>query len=122
MKKNLIEDKSFDFAQKIVLTYKDLVYVKKEFVLSKQLLRSGTSVGANVSEAVFGQSDKDFVSKLKIARKEANESLFWIRLMEKTDFLEIKTASTLKKDATELVRILTAIIKSTLDRMNNSES
>jgi four helix bundle protein len=122
MKKNLIEDKSFDFAQKIVLTYKDLVYVKKEFVLSKQLLRSGTSVGANVSEAVFGQSDKDFVSKLKIARKEANESLFWIRLMEKTDFLEIKTASPLKKDATELVRILTAIIKSTLDRMNNSES
>ena len=122
MKKNLIEDKSFDFAQKIVLTYKDLVYVKKEFVLSKQLLRSGTSVGANVSEAVFGQSDKDFVSKLKIARKEANESLFWIRLMEKTDFLEIKTAITLKKDATELVRILTAIIKSTLDRMNNSES
>jgi len=122
MKKNLIEDKSFDFAQKIVLTYKDLVYVKKEFVLSKQLLRSGTSVGANVSEAVFGQSDKDFVSKLKIARKEANESLFWIRLMEKTDFLEIKTSSTLKKDATELVRILTAIIKSTLDRMNNSES
>jgi four helix bundle protein len=122
MKKNLIEEKSFDFAQKIVLTYKDLVYVKKEFVLSKQLLRSGTSVGANVSEAVFGQSDKDFVSKLKIARKEANESLFWIRLMEKTDFLEIKTSSILKKDATELVRILTAIIKSTLDRMNNSES
>ena len=120
-KRNVIKEKSFEFAKEIVYLYKNLAD-KKEFVLSKQLLRSGTSVGANVSEAVFGQSDKDFVSKLKIARKEANESLFWIRLMEKTDFLEIKTAITLKKDATELVRILTAIIKSTLDRMNNSES
>lgn len=118
MKSNLIEEKSFNFSEEIVLTYKELVFTKKEFVLSKQLLRSGTSVGANISEAVFGQSGKDFISKMQIARKEANETLFWIRLMERTGFLDTEQATKLKKDATEIIRILTAIVKTSLSKSN----
>ena len=76
MKPNLVVDKSYLFAEQIVHSCKTLIYSKKEYILSKQLLRSGTSVGANVSEALYGQSRKDFISKLSIARKEANETKY----------------------------------------------
>lgn len=78
---NIIRDKSFAFAIRVVNLYKYLCEEKKEFVLSKQLLRSGTSVGANVEEAIGGQSDKDFVSKLSIAYKEAREIIYWLKLL-----------------------------------------
>lgn len=116
MKPNIIIEKSFLFAEQIVLSYKALIYSKKEFILSKQLLRAGTSVGANVSEAVFGQSKKDFISKLSIARKEANETLYWINLLHRTGFLDSNESQRLIESCEELLRILSAIIKSTLPK------
>ncbi len=87
MKDVIIENKSFDFAVRIVNLYKYLTSEKKEFVLSKQLLRSGTSIGANVAEAQKAQSQADFSAKLYIAMKEASESHYWLRLLYKTEYL-----------------------------------
>jgi len=87
MKENLLKNKSFSFAIRIVNLYKFLIIEKKEFVLSKQLLRSGTSVGAMIREAEFGQSKPDFIHKLSIAQKEANESQYWIELLFQTEYL-----------------------------------
>lgn len=84
MSKNIIKDKSFKFAVRIINLYKKLI-AEKEFVLSKQLLRSGTSIGANVREAQNAQSPKDFIHKLSISQKEADESLYWIELLKETD-------------------------------------
>ena len=86
-KDNIIQIKSYDFAVRIVKLYNHLSQEKKEFVLSKQLLRSGTSIGANVEEAIGGQSRKDFYAKLTIAYKEARESHYWIRLLNDTEYL-----------------------------------
>jgi len=87
MKENLLKNKSFSFAIRIVNLCKYLIIEKKEFVLSKQLLRSGTSVGAMIREAEFGQSKPDFIHKLSIAQKEANESQYWIELLFQTEYL-----------------------------------
>ncbi|WP_300660959.1 four helix bundle protein [Fluviicola sp.] len=113
MTENIIQKKSFEFAVQIVETYKYLVNEKREFVLSKQLLRSGTSIGANVSEAARGQSKKDFVYKLQISRKEANETLYWLNLLQATNFIQLESSEKLMKQCDELLRILTAIIKTT---------
>ena len=90
---NVIEIKSFDFAIRIVNLYKYLTGIKKEYVLSKQLLRSGTSIGANVAEAEQAQSRPDFVSKMNIALKETSETKYWIKLLKATDFLSEKESS-----------------------------
>lgn len=111
MAENIIQKKSFEFAIQIVETYSYLVNDKREFVLSKQLLRSGTSIGANVSEAIRGQSTKDFIYKLQISRKEANETLYWLNLLEATNFIQSNNSQKLIKQCDELLRILTAIIK-----------
>ena len=109
---NIIEQKSFEFAVRIVNLYKHLSETKKEFVLSKQLLRSGTSIGANVAEAEQAQSTPDFVSKMSIALKEASETKYWIRLLASTSYLtEVETVSILN-DCVELEKILVSIIKS----------
>lgn len=113
MAENIIQKKSFEFAIQIVETYKYLVDEKREYVLSKQLLRSGTSIGANVSEAARGQSTKDFIYKLQISRKEANETLYWLNLLEATNFIQLEYSQKLTKQCDELLRILTAIIKTT---------
>ena len=89
-KDNVIQIKSYDFAVRIVKLYKHLSQEKREFILSKQLLRSGTSIGANVEQAIGVQSRKDFFAKLTIAYKEARESHYWIRLLKDTDFLTIE--------------------------------
>ena len=99
-------------------TYEYLAFNKREFVLSKQLLRSGTSIGANISEAIGGQSSKDFVHKLKISRKETNETLYWLKLLEATNYLQQEPASDLIKGCTELLKILTSIIKSVEAKLN----
>ena len=112
MNDNVIENKSFDFAVRIVNLHKHLSLEKKEFVLSKQLLRSGTSIGANVSEAIRGQSKADFSAKMCIALKEANESYYWIRLLHKTDFLTDKEFNSIEIDIIELIKILSSICKS----------
>ncbi len=111
MNDNVIENKSFDFAVRIVNLHKHLSAEKKEFVLSKQLLRSGTSIGANVSEAVRGQSKADFLAKMCIALKEANESHYWIRLLYKTNFLTEQEFNSIEDDAVELIKILSSICK-----------
>ena len=111
MNDNVIESKSFDFAVRIVNLHKHLSAEKKEFVLSKQLLRSGTSIGANVSEAVRGQSKADFLAKMSIALKEANESHYWIRLLYKTDFLTEQEFNSIENDVVELIKILSSICK-----------
>ena len=109
---NAVLDKSFDFAVRIVNAYKFLTGERKEFVLSKQLLRSGTSIGANVSEAQCGQSRADFYAKMCIALKEANETHYWLKLLYRTDFLTKQQFTSLNSDITELIGLLTAICKS----------
>ncbi len=112
MRKSIIEEKSFQFAVRIVNLQKYLFLQKKEFVISKQLLRSGTSIGANVSEAQRGQSNPDFYAKIAIALKEANETYYWIRLLHATEYLDEKEYQSLNKDINEIISILVAISKS----------
>ena len=110
---NIIEQKSFEFAVRIVNLYKHLSETKKEFVLSKQLLRSGTSIGANIAEAEQAQSTADFVSKMSIALKEASETKYWIRLLASTSYLTEAESVSILNDCVELEKILVSIIKST---------
>ncbi len=119
MSNNLIEVKSFKFAVRIVNVYKHLTREKKEFVLSKQLLRSGTSIGANVSEAQRGQSKADFIAKMSIALKEANESHYWIRLLYETNYLTQTQYASLEKDISEIIKILVSICKTSSNFSNN---
>jgi len=111
-KDNIIQIKSYDFAIRIVKLYKHLSQEKKEFVLSKQLLRSGTSIGANVEEAIGGQSRKDFYAKLTISYREARESHYWIRLLKDTEYLTSKEADSLLFDIDEILKIIGSIQKS----------
>ena len=110
---SIIENKSFDFAVRIVKLYKHLTNDKKEFVLSKQLLRSGTSIGANVSEGEKGQTKPDFNAKMSVALKEANETYYWLRLLYKTEFLTEKEFKSMEKDIDEIISILVSICKKT---------
>ena len=111
-KDNVIQDKSYSFAIRIVKLYKHLSQEKREFILSKQLLRSGTSIGANVEEAIGGQSRKDFFAKLTIAYKEARESKYWIRLLKDTDYMSEKESESLLNDIEEILKIIGSIQKS----------
>ena len=108
---NAIEEKSFEFAVRIVNLTKYIRRKEKEFVLTKQLLRCGTSIGANVSEAQRAQSRADFYSKMSIALKEANETHYWLRLLYRTEYLTKSEFESMKRDAVELIRILVAICK-----------
>jgi four helix bundle protein len=106
---NVIQTKSFAFAVKIVGVYRYLAEEKKEYVMSKQLLKSATSVGANVEESIGAQSRKDFLAKLSIAYKEARESRYWIKLLKTTGYLEAVPALELEQDVDELCRIIGSI-------------
>lgn len=112
-KKNVVQEKSYRFAVRMVKLYRHLTEQQREFVLSKQALRSGTSIGANVEEAIGGQSRRDFLSKCSIAYKEARETRYWLRLLRDTDFLTPPQAESLLIDVDELLRILASIIKTT---------
>lgn len=111
MSENISVEKSFNFAVRIVNLYKYLTSEYKEYVLSKQLLRSGTSIGANISEAQRGQSKADFIAKMSIALKEANETQYWLKLLYKTDYLNKSQFDSLNNDVNELISILTSICK-----------
>ena len=111
---NLIEDKTFELAKTVVGVYRRLSGEKKEFVLSKQLLRAGTSVGANVAEAQRAQSKADFISKMSIAQKEANEAKYWIRLLYDTDYLDDSSFDSLILQIDEILRLLGAICKTSV--------
>lgn len=108
---NAIKDKSRDFAIRIINCYKYLTEEKKEFVMSKQLLRCGTSIGANTRESKNAQSRMDFLNKLNIALKEADETEYWLDLLHATDYLDDKMYESLNNDCVELIKMLTAIIK-----------
>jgi four helix bundle protein len=108
---NIIQDKSYQFAIKTVNLYRSLTENRKEYVLSKQLLRSGTSIGANIEEGIGGQSEKDFYAKLNIAYKEARESHYWLRLLRDTSYLTEEQANSYLSDCDELLRIIGSIIK-----------
>ena len=114
---NIIEDKSFNFAIRIVNLYKFLKN-KNEHIISKQLLRSGTSVGANVAEGIQGQSKKDFVSKLSIALKEANETIYWISLLKDANYIDEKVYNSIQAEATEILKMLISIVKTSKQTLN----
>lgn len=112
---NILLTKTDAFALRIVKLYKLLVGKQKEYVLSKQILRSGTSIGANAEEAVGAQSRRDFKAKLSISYKEARETHYWLRLLRDSDFINQKLASSLINDCNELLKILGSIIKTLKD-------
>lgn len=116
MKENIIKDKSFAFAIRIVKLYQYLQDSKKEFVLSKQLLRSGTSVGAMVREAEHSESTNDFVHKLSIAQKEINEVLYWLELLFATEYINKNEYESINNDAIEIIKIITKILKTTKEK------
>ena len=104
-KRSIVREKSFSFAIRIVNLYKLLSNERKEFVLSKQLLRSGTSVGANIREAINAESPADFIHKLAVAQKECDETLYWIELIKETDYLKDSEYDSIYKDGEELLKI-----------------
>lgn len=112
MGESVIRDKSYLFALRVVRAYKFLCSEKKEFILSKQLLRSGTAIGALVSESKFAQSKADFINKMSIALKEANETHYWINILKDTEILEKMIAESLINDVDELISLLSSIVKS----------
>ena len=111
MKDNILYTKSMAFAIRCVNLYKHLTTEKKEFVLSKQLLRSGTSIGANIRESRNAQSPADFINKLSIALKEADETQYWFELLHHTDFITDEEFTSINADVDELISILTSVIK-----------
>ena len=117
MSYNAVADKSFKFAVRIVNLRKYLTDSKKEFVMSKQLLRCGTSIGANIAEAEKAQSTADFYTKLTIALKEANETHYWLRLLQATDYLTDEQFKSIEAEATELIALLVSITKSLKDQI-----
>ncbi len=112
---NIIRDKSKEFALRIIKLYKYLTISAplREFVLSKQVLRSGTSIGANVKEAIRGQSVADFRAKMNIALKEASETQYWLELLYESDYIDTKSYNSIVNDDIELIKILTKIVKNT---------
>jgi len=111
MKENIIQVKSYAFALRIINLYKYLTSEKREYVISKQILRSGTSIGANIEEAIGGQSDKDFLAKITIAYKEARETRYWINLLRDSNILLPKFAESIYNDCEELCKIIASIQK-----------
>lgn len=119
MKENIIKKKSFDFAIRVVKLFQHLQAEKKEYVLSKQLLRCGTNPGAMVREAEHSQSKADFIHKLSIAQKEINETIYWLELLNATDYLTNIEFESINIDAIEIIKLITSIIKTTKANINN---
>lgn len=113
MKESILKQKSFKFAVRIVNLYKYLCDKEKEFVLSKQILRSGTSVGAMIREAEHSESKADFIHKMAIAQKEINETIYWLELLNATKYISLEIFNSLNYDAVEIIKILTSSIKTT---------
>ena len=116
MKENILIDKSIDFGARIVKLYRYLVKTKQETVLSKQILRSGTSIGANINEAQYGNSRADFIAKLHIALKETAETEYWLHILQKSDYLDDNMSASLLNDCLEIKRILIASINTAKEK------
>ncbi len=108
---NVVQDKSYNFSLKIIKIYQELTKEKKEFIISKQLIRSGTSVGANIEEAIGAQSRNDFIAKISISYKEARETLYWLHILTDSNFLNKQQSDTLIYDCEELLKILSSILR-----------
>ena len=119
MSKSVLRDKSYTFAIQIVKLSQFLQTEKREYVLSKQILRSGTAIGAIIREAEFGQSKPDFINKLSIALKEANETEYWLSILKDTGFIDINTFVTLQTENKELIAILVSSIKTSKKSLEN---
>jgi len=115
---NVLSEKTLAFAIRIVNGYKFLVESKKEFIMSKQLLRCGTSIGANSNEATYAQSKADFISKLSISLKEASETSYWLTLLHRTSYIEDNMYTSMKKDLDEIIRIIAKTLKTTRKNEN----
>lgn len=118
MKDNILAEKTIDFAVRIIKFYRYLCDEKKEFVLSKQILKSGTSIGANIRESRNAQSVGDFINKLSIALKEADETAYWLEIMEKSDIIDREQFESLNDDVDEIISILVSSLK-TLKNKNS---
>jgi four helix bundle protein len=116
MKRNTVKEKSFSFAIDIIHFYKIISHERKEYVLSKQLLRSGTSIGANVREAEHAESKADFIHKLSIALKEANETEYWLDLLFETKYINIDEFQNIKPKVVEILKLLISIINSSKNK------
>jgi len=119
MKENVVKTKTYQFAIRIIKLNKYLVNDQKEYVLSKQILRSGTSIGANTEEADAGQSKKDFISKLSIALKEAKETHYWLRLLFDSDYITKQMFDSLIHDCEEIIFIITKILQTSRENLKN---
>lgn len=118
-----IDKRTFSFALQIVDLYKHLVKIKKEFILSKQLLRSGASVGANIEEAQAAQSKKDFISKMSIASKEARETKYWLKLLDESGYLDVyQNKAEIMNEIDSIINIITKIVKTSKKTMKRSRS
>ncbi|MFT5145568.1 MAG: four helix bundle protein [Polaribacter sp.] len=118
MKESIVQQKSFQFSLKIILLYKKL-QKDKEFIISNQILRSGTSIGANIEEALAGQSKRDFTAKMSISSKEARETKYWLRLLKESELTNLDMNS-LILDIDELIRILTSIVKTSQQNLTKN--
>ncbi|KAA6346874.1 hypothetical protein EZS27_005634 [termite gut metagenome] len=114
---SIVAPKSYSFALRIIKLYKWLISEKKEFVLSKQVLRSGTSIGALIKEAEHAQSKADFLNKMNIALKEANETEYWLMLLKDSQFLQETEFNSIYNDCSELIRLLASIVKTTKEKL-----
>jgi len=119
-KENIVKDKSFKFSVRVVKLYQYLQADKKEFILSKQLLRSGTSVGAMVREAEHAETKADFKHKMGIAQKEINETIYWLELLKETNYLTSEQFESIYLDATEIIKLITSIIKTAKTNINQN--
>ena len=115
MKDNLIQTKSFEFSLSIITLYK-LLQHEREYIISKQLLRSSTSIGANIEEAIGGQSKRDFLAKISISLKEARETRYWLKLLQESEITDIDVSNH-QKEILEIVNILSSIVKTTRTRL-----
>ena len=115
---NIIKEKSYAFALRIVKAYKYLTQEQREFILSKQVLRSGTAIGALVWESVHAQSKADFINKINISLKEANETEYWLMLLKDSEYMDEKIFASIHKDCDELIRLLVSILKTSKGNNN----
>lgn len=117
-KENIVMNKSYAFALRIIKLYKHLIAEQKEYVLSKQILRSGTAIGALLKEGEHAQSKADFVNKMNIALKEANETEYWLMLLKNSDYIDEKSFQSIHTDSVELIKLLASIVKTTKNALN----
>lgn len=122
MSESLIKDKSFNLAIRIVKMYGHLKDVKKEYVMSKQVLRSGTSIGANIREALNGESKADFIHKLAISQKEADETLYWLELLRATGHIEETSFASIHSECTQLLRMIKSVILTTKQNLKKTHN